>query len=297
MPTKTKIEWADYVSNPIKAIFEGDGRRKQGHACVKYSEGCAHCWASSFNVRLGTGLEYSKPNLDEVEMYLDDAEMKRLGKMRPRGPYKNQRQRPMIFICDMTDLFGEFINALWVSRIVWAMKERDDMDFIVLTKRTHRMVDMMRDATPKNNIWLGCSVENQRRADERVAAMRELADRGWQTIVSYEPALGPVDWNKWVFLNLIICGAESGPHARPMHPAWEASTRDFCDRHAVNYFFKQWGEYGVVSDLVARGCETFVHRPVAVESGMADYGPAMMVRVGKGLAGHLVNGAAWRRMP
>jgi hypothetical protein len=81
MPTKTKIEWADYISNPLKATplasphllgNENGGKKRTGHACIKLSEGCAHCWASTFNVRLGTGLEYTVPNMDKVELFLDE---------------------------------------------------------------------------------------------------------------------------------------------------------------------------------------------------------------------------------
>jgi len=45
----------------------------------------------------------------------------------------------------------------------------------------------------------------------------------------------PVRW--------VICGGESGPHARPMHPDWARSLRDQCATANVPFMFKQWGEY------------------------------------------------------
>jgi protein gp37 len=44
-----------------------------------------------------------------------------------------------------------------------------------------------------------------------------------------------VDW--------VICGGESGPSARPMHPDWARSLRDQCQAANVPFFFKQWGSW------------------------------------------------------
>lgn len=42
-------------------------------------------------------------------------------------------------------------------------------------------------------------------------------------------------------LDWVICGGESGPGARPMHPDWARKVRDDCDAAGVPFFFKQWG--------------------------------------------------------
>jgi protein gp37 len=77
--------------------------------------------------------------------------------------------------------------------------------------------------------------------------------------VSYEPALGPVDFTRvrnpggessfgpmsaFSFgLSWVIAGGESGPRARPAHPDWFRSVRDQCRRAGVPFLFKQWGEW------------------------------------------------------
>jgi hypothetical protein len=66
---------------------------------------------------------------------------------------------------------------------------------------------------------------------------------GWNTWVSYEPALGPVDWGGWEFIKWMVSGGESGPNARPSHPDWHRATRDWCGINSIPYFFKQWGEW------------------------------------------------------
>ena len=48
-------------------------------------------------------------------------------------------------------------------------------------------------------------------------------------------AIPKIDW--------VICGGESGPGARPMHPDWARSLRDQCQAARVPFFFKQWGEW------------------------------------------------------
>ena len=139
--------------------------------------------------------------------------------------------------------------------------------------------DVELTAWPLPNVWLGVSVEDQTRADERIPGL--LATPAAIRFISAEPLLGPVDltnlgggcWSEswdalkgkhWVAgagsinssthkaprLDWVIVGGESGKGARPMHPDWARSIRDQCAAAAVPYFFKQWGEYlgGEASD-------------------------------------------------
>ncbi len=291
MPSKTKIEWADYISNPIKARY-GD---KQGHACVKLSEGCQHCWASTFNVRLGTGLEYTVPNMQKVEMFPDENEIKRMISFKPHGPFKNGRSRPVVFPCDMTDLFGHWVPDYWIERLFSMFAYRSDVDWFVLTKRPGRMAEFVQKWTARvgapMNIYFGASIENNMRALERWWAMKQIHDLGCHTWVSYEPALGGVDWSRWDFLRVLMCGGESGIQARWMHPDWARSTRDFCNANGIKFFFKQWGEWAPMDQLTWVTTETtFKQKPVL-------FCDTKMVRVGKGLAGHLLDGREWKEMP
>jgi protein gp37 len=102
------------------------------------------------------------------------------------------------------------------------------------------------DGSIPPNCLLASSIENQAHADECRDVMHQIAALGWYTMVSYEPALGPIDWIGWEFLVGMICGGESGPGARPMHPHWARSTHDWCLILGIPFFFKQWGEWGQV---------------------------------------------------
>lgn len=108
----------------------------------------------------------------------------------------------------------------------------------------HRALHRVKaQSCPLPNVWLGASVEDQVRADQRRNPMAEVAAAGWNTFVSYEPALGEVDWSGWEFLKWLIAGGESGRDARPVHPDWIRIARNFCADHAILFFFKQWGEW------------------------------------------------------
>lgn len=136
---------------------------------------------------------------------------------------------------------------------------------------------------PLPKVWIGVSVEDQTRADERIPDLLEApAARRW---ISAEPLLGAVDllkidvtaWARtyrpgsdigqhphdpdmrWPLLrpfehapsgwtssglDWVVVGGESGPGARPMHPDWPRDIRDQCEAAGVPFFFKQWGEWG-----------------------------------------------------
>ena len=125
-------------------------------------------------------------------------------------------------------------------------------------------------AWPLPNVWLGVTAENQHFADERIPLL--LQTPAAVRFVSYEPALGPINlhelpipaeidprgflfsaltecddehfYNRHAKLNWVICGGESGPGARPMHPQWARSVRDQCVGAGVPFFMKQICERG-----------------------------------------------------
>lgn len=127
--------------------------------------------------------------------------------------------------------------------------------FQVLTKRPQVLFEHLLAYEPKLksgcvpphmafvHVWFGVSVEDQARADERLAYAKQLDEAGYRVWVSYEPAIGPVNWTGWEFIAGMVSGGESGPQARPTHPDWHRNTRDWCAEHGIPYDFKHWGEW------------------------------------------------------
>jgi protein gp37 len=123
------------------------------------------------------------------------------------------------------------------------------------------------------------------------------------------PAFSGIDW--------VICGGESGPKARPMHPDWSRSLRDQCKDASVPFLFKQWGEWRpmqiqevpkrggltvrLISDgsrpPVGDGCFHAVHQ---LESMVIDpaYGwQVPVLQLGKKAAGRLLDGVTHDGFP
>lgn len=190
---------------------------------------------------------------------------------------------------------------------------------------------------PPANVFVGTSIEDQPTADARLPFVIELASLGWRTMVSAEPMLGPVNLGPYFTvcphcgwweiyqprgyrmycqdcgqefdtpakgLSWVICGGESGPNARPMHPDWARGLRDQCAAAGVPFFFKQWGEWGPLEGSgagsptpVAFWSETDVSRPIGWVEGLTTEKTQHMVRVGKRAAGRMLDGVEHNAFP
>ncbi|MER8540298.1 phage Gp37/Gp68 family protein [Mesorhizobium sp. M1334] len=188
---------------------------------------------------------------------------------------------------------------------------------------------------PLHNVWCGVSAEDQKRADERLPAL--LATPAKLRFVSAEPLLGSLDIAKYLRplcdrcppwevpcrigcqhctrLDWVIVGGESGPDARPMHPAWARSTRDQCQAARVPFFFKQWGAWADSTDAddLVHGSEDYIFAADgtvlgaggrarrlmqgSVEPDWRERGGAWMTFTNKKAAGRLLDGIEHNAMP
>jgi len=284
---KTAIEWTDSTWNPIRARRKtldsfGRGGIKVGWHCEHVSEGCRFCYAEGINRRLGTGLDFKPGHRGDIEIFLDEKML--LAPLRWRKPRD-------IFVCSMTDLFADFVRDEWIDRMFAMMALCRQHRFQVLTKRPKRMRAHVQRPEfgneveifpwPLPNVWLGISAEDQANADERIPEL--LATPAAVRFVSLEPLLGPIDLGimrgglMHPRISWVICGGESGPHARLMRPEWIRLIRDQCAAAGVPFFFKQWGEYEYMSEFTG--------------------GAITIRRVGKRAAGRLLDGVEHSAMP
>ena len=90
------------------------------------------------------------------------------------------------------------------------------------------------------NFWLGVSVENQKRADERISILLQIPAA--KHFVSVEPMLGPVDLWPYLYsketLDWVIAGPETGPKARPCNKKWVADLYKQCRAAGVPFWDK-----------------------------------------------------------
>lgn len=330
-----------------------------GQHCEHVSEGCKHCYSGTWQARClkvnGTGLPFDRRSRDLIQPFVDEKAL--LEPLKWRNP-------KLIFVENQSDLFGEWWTNWQIDLVFAAVGMCDGVTpwerfkkraygphtLQVLTKRPERMLAycLSRDATwgldhfvdmPDFSLaadwvvrgirraWLGVSIEDQATADERIPLL--LQTPAAKRFVSYEPALGPVDFRPWLTsegeciyvdgrpdrgLDWVIAGGESGPGARPPHPDWFRSVRYQCVAAGVPFFFKQWGafqwgstEFGASSrDYVVlndgRFCreselEKFQQQNPDARERWSEFRPECMGRVGKKKADALLDGREWREFP
>jgi protein gp37 len=109
--------------------------------------------------------------------------------------------------------------------------------------------------------------------------------------------MGRIDW--------VICGGESGPHARPIHPDWVRSLRDQCYAVGAAFFFKQWGEWaphsakagGDEGGDLRRGHVRYLQGDGREFDGHFRRGDAAVAHVGKKAAGRTLDGREHSNFP
>jgi protein gp37 len=310
MSGKTGIEWTSATWNP-------------SIGCEIVSPGCAHCYAMRQARRLESN-PVLKPN-----PYKGTTKATKGGpvwtgvvRMAPRKTLLKPlgwRKPNLIFVNSMSDLFHSSLKTSEIAQIFAVMAIGGQHIYQVLTKRPDIMHAFITDpATPASvelamqtilpgsrlpswplkNVWMGTSVEDQRRAGERVQALLQVPAA--VRFLSMEPLIGEVlldqemtrkDWKK---LHWVIVGGESGPKARPMHPEWARKIRDDCIKYGVRFFFKQVGSNAWVKDRKAEEFLTVAGRIIKQRQNSSDQG---ILRGSKKSGGRKLDGQLHEDMP
>jgi len=151
------------------------------------------------------------------------------------------RKGRMVFVCSMSDLFHREVPERFISHVFDAMETTPQHTYQVLTKRPERMWEILSrrwdNRAPPAHIWCGTTIENQRRADERMEWISETPCA--VRFVSVEPLIERLNIPLSNSLDWVICGSEAGPGARPMEMDWVRDIRDQCVASSVPFFFKQ----------------------------------------------------------
>ena len=299
MSGASSIEWTDATWNPVRG-------------CTRVSEGCRHCYAETLAARNLPGHRSPTTGKPFAERTLAGPRWTGKVELIPHLlDWPLRRKKPLrIFVNSMSDLFHESLPFEAIAAVFGVMALANDHTFQVLTKRPSRAVEFLswmndaervvdraaalraiataarlvgnwgafvdnyaaRSTWPLPNVWLGVSVENQQTADKRIPLL--LRAPAAKRFVSYEPALGPVDFERaeegclfgWYThwrqvseneqepeqvqcdsLDWIIVGGESGPGARPFDVSWARSTVEQCRTAGVACFVKQMGSQPTIA--------------------------------------------------
>lgn len=193
-----------------------------------------------------------------------------------------QSVRPRVFCASMADVFEDREDLTpHLARLLRLIHDTPNLDWLLLTKRPEHwrkrmlaavahygihgggaagpaMCRWVLDGIPPANVWMGTSVEDQTRADERIPALHAIPAR--VRFLSLEPLLGPVNLHSdrikvetWKVgehfdgpppldgLHWCIIGAESGAKRRPFEIEWAEDIAAQCTAAGVPVHIKQDG--------------------------------------------------------
>ena len=334
MSEHTNIEWARHTFNPWVG-------------CTKVGPACDNCYAEGWAKYTG------QPELWNGERRRTTAaNWQEPIKWDRKAAAAGVRERVFPSLCDP---FDNQVPPRWRDDLWHRIDQTPNLDWLLLTKRPGNIAKML--PNPETgvrpwgngwpNVWLGVSAGTQKDADRNIPILLATAAR--IHFVSLEPLLELIDLTRiklnsgmtfnalkggevasgssvtyWHPLDLVIAGGETGPRARPMHPAWLRSLRDQCVAARKSFYFKRWGRWAPVSALDDEAIESIYHpapkrdpeatrvckvashvlhvdgsqhdivEPMAFAIGK---GAMTMYRVGPRAAGRKLDGRTWSQMP
>lgn len=312
------ISWTDHTFNPWEGctkVSPGCANCYAENRNARFGGGTAPNWGKGAPRRRTSVSNWNQPLKWDREAGIDALCAKHIlaeGDASPeRVAWARANRRPRVFCASLADWLDDEVPIDWLADLLDLIRRTPHLDWLLLTKRPHNWKKRLMaayphsdtgfgkrtpsggglllnwlDGTPPANVWVGTSVEDQARADERIPLLLDIPAK--VRFLSMEPLLGAVeiDKNYWLTgqarredktltppgsgprIHWVIVGGESGPHARPMHPDWARSLRDQCKAAGVAFHFKQWGEHD--------------HRTI---------------RMGKKVAGRLLDGVEHNEFP
>jgi len=203
------------------------------HGCTKISPGCKYCYVYRQDEMYGAAVASSVCR--KTGNFSLPVKKKRDGSYQiPAGK--------MVFTCFTSDFLLSDAD-LWRPRCWEMMRLRSDCWFYFFTKR----IDRLEACLPPDwgdgyeNVLIGCTVENQERADFRLPIFKALPIRHKSIIAA--PLIGPIDLSAYLDESIeeVSVGGESGADARPCDYDWVLELRRQCVEADVPFRFHQTG--------------------------------------------------------
>jgi len=211
---KTKIEWADYVWNPVTGCLHG----------------CPYCYARKMAFRLKGRYGYPADDPFRPTFHADKL----------RDP-DNLKMPSRIFVCSMSDLFGGWVPRDWITQVLDTVGFNPQHTFIFLTKNPKRYSEF---DFPKN-AWLGYSTTGP--------LYHEWDSKHNDNIkfISIEPMMGEITNTAYLHdTKWIILGAETGNRKGKVgfKENWKRQALEICYQNNIPLFVKNnagggWREY------------------------------------------------------
>lgn len=200
--------------------------------CKRYSEGCKYCYIHKGDLKRGIN---TNDIVKTDKFYAPIAKNK-------NGTYKI-RSGNIVYLCFSTDFLIEEADP-WRAECWQMIKERSDLHFLFLTKRIDRFMKCIPDdwGDGYDNVTVGCTVENQARADYRLSIFKDLPIKHKHIIC--QPLIEKIDISPYLDgVECVTVGGESDKNARPLDYDWVLSIREQCITGNVHFVFRQCGTH------------------------------------------------------
>ena len=206
------------------------------HGCHKISAGCKHCYVYREDAAFGT----VTPSNEVRTTASFNLPIKRDRKKNWKFPSGTE-----FALCFTSDFLIEEADV-WRDEIWDIIRQRTDCTFYFFTKRIERLMQCLPEDWGEgyNHVWIGCTVENQDRADYRTPIFLSLPIKHRMVIVA--PMIEKIDLSKYLNPELIeevSVGGESGKYARPLDFNWVLDMQRQCRESGVPFNFHQTGSY------------------------------------------------------
>lgn len=199
--------------------------------CHRYSEGCRFCYIHKGDAKRGV----DTGRIEKTDSF--DAPIAR----KNSGEY--QMKPGLVYLGFSTDFLLPEADA-WRGDCWDMIRQRQDCTFLFLTKRIERFAACVPEdwGDGWDNVVVGCTVENQRRAEERLPIFSRLPIRHKNIIC--QPMLSPIRLEQYLDgVELVVAGGESDRFARPLDYRWVLDLREQCIRRSVSFSFRQCGTH------------------------------------------------------
>ena len=187
MALNSKIEWTEATWNPATG-------------CTKISDGCANCYAERLAHRLKAMGNRRYANGFSLTLHHDLIDL----------PLK-WREPKFVFVNSMSDLFHEQMPLSFIQSVFKTMEKADKHVFQILTKRSHRLLEVSDKIPWPSNVWMGVTVESQKYVD-RISELQRVPAQ--TKFLSIEPLLSNIPELPLSGIDWVIVGGESGPRCR-----------------------------------------------------------------------------------
>ena len=200
--------------------------------CHRYSEGCKYCYIHKGDAKRGMDTN----NIVKSKNF--DAPIVK----NKNGEYK-MKSGKIVYVCFSSDFLIEDADV-WRDECWKMMKERSDLHFLFLTKRIERFMECIPSDWGEgyDNVTIGCTIENQDRADQRLSLFSKMPIKHKNIIC--QPLIEKIDIEKYLDnVELVVVGGESDRNARPLDYDWVLDIRKQCIRKEVPFEFRQCGTH------------------------------------------------------